>query len=47
MHNLIATLPRRLGWSIFVFSLASGIALWSVLQAPPVDVPLEEGLLMK
>ena len=47
MRNLIATLPRRLGWSIFVFSLASGIALWSVLQAPPVDVPLEEGLLMK
>lgn len=47
MYNLIATLPRRLGWSIFVFSLASGIALWSVLQAPPVDVPLEEGLLMK
>ena len=34
MRKLIATLPRRLGWSIFVFSLASGIALWSVLQAP-------------
>ena len=47
MRHWIATLPRRLGWSIFVFSLASGIALWSVLQAAPVDVPLEEGLLMK
>lgn len=47
MRHWIATLPRRLGWSMCVFSLAFGIALWSVLQAPPVDVPLEEGLLMK
>ncbi|MGK5077572.1 virulence factor [Janthinobacterium sp. HLX7-2] len=47
MRNLIATFPRRLGWCMFVFSLAFGIALWSVLQASPPDAPLEEGLLMK
>ena len=47
MRNLIATFPRRLGWSMCVFSLASGIALWSVLQTGPTDVPLEGGLLMK
>ncbi|MDO8067709.1 virulence factor [Janthinobacterium sp. SUN206] len=47
MRNLIATLPRRLGWSMVVFGLASGIALWSILQTWPIDVPLEEGLLMK
>ena len=47
MRNLIATLPRRLGWSLFVFSLAFGTACWFVLQAAPLDVSPDEGLLMK
>ena len=47
MRNLIATLPRRLGWSLFVFSLAFGMACWFVLQAAPLDVSPDEGLLMK
>nr|WP_215410207.1 virulence factor [Janthinobacterium sp. JC611] len=47
MRNLIATLPRRLRWSMLVFALGFGIALWSVLQTVQVDVPLEEGMMMK
>src|ERR1700739_4173128 len=47
MHALISTSPRRLGWSMLVFSLVFGLALWSLSQAMSQDIPIEGGLLMK
>ncbi|MBB5609634.1 MULTISPECIES: virulence factor [unclassified Janthinobacterium] len=47
MHKLIATVPRRLGWSMLTFSLVFALALWYLSQVMSQDIPIEGGLLMK